>query len=151
MALLANASASVKSVSIIVILSYCLSYSESAILALSVTPGYFWPPHFWLWTAFTHCFLEIHWWEVVVDIVTVVLVGKLLEPLWGTLEMIIFFLVINTGVALVAAIFYYFLYMVTFNTELLFEVHIHGNRFSIYYISPFTKLLLFSAKMLLKV
>ena len=96
-ALLANASASVKSVSVIVILSYCLSYSESAILALSVTPGYFWPPHFWLWTAFTHCFLEIHWWEVVVDIVTVVLVGKLLEPLWGTLEMIIFFLVINTG------------------------------------------------------
>ena len=31
-----------------------------------------------------------------------------------------------TGVALVAAVFYYFLYMVTFNTELLFEVHIHG-------------------------
>lgn len=125
-ALLANASASVKSVSVIVILSYCLSYSESAILALSVTPGYFWPPHFWLWTAFTHCFLEIHWWEVLVDIVTVVLVGKLLEPLWGTLEMITFFLVVNSGVALVAAIFYYFLYMVTFNTELLFEVHIHG-------------------------
>merc|ERR1712088_874386 len=123
---LANASASVKSVSVIVILSYCLSYSESAILALSVTPGYFWPPHFWLWTAFTHCFLEIHWWEVVVDIITVVLVGKLLEPLWGTLEMITFFLVVNSGVALVAAIFYYFLYMVTFNTELLFEVHIHG-------------------------
>ena len=141
-ALLANASASVKSVSVIVILSYCLSYSESAILALSVTPGYFWPPHFWLWTAFTHCFLEIHWWEVVVDIVTVVLVGKLLEPLWGTLEMIIFFLVINTGVALVAAIFYYFLYMVTFNTELLFEVHIHGNKFSIHHISPFFENLL---------
>ena len=76
LALLANASAGVKCVSVIVLLSYCLSYSESAILALSVTPGYFWPPHFWLWTAFTHCFLEIHWWEVLVDIITVVLVGK---------------------------------------------------------------------------
>jgi len=125
-ALLANTSVGVKAVSIIVLLSYCLSYSESAILALSVTPGYFWPPHFWLWTAFTHCFLEIHWWEVLVDIVTVVLVGKLLEPLWGTLEMVIFFGIVNSGVALVAAVFYYFLYMVTFNTELLFEVHIHG-------------------------
>jgi len=125
-ALLANTSIGVKAVSVIVLLSYCLSYSESAILALSVTPGYFWPPHFWLWTAFTHCFLEIHWWEVLVDIVTIVLVGKLLEPLWGTLEMISFFVIINSGVALVAAVFYYFLYMVTFNTELLFEVHIHG-------------------------
>ena len=96
-ALLANTSVGVKAVSIIVLLSYCLSYSESAILALSVTPGYFWPPHFWLWTAFTHCFLEIHWWEVLVDIVTVVLVGKLLEPLWGTLEMVIFFGIVNSG------------------------------------------------------
>ena len=73
-ALVANASIGVKAVSATVLLSYCLSYSESAILALSVTPGYFWPPHFWLWTAFTHCFLEIHWWEVVVDMITVVLV-----------------------------------------------------------------------------
>jgi hypothetical protein len=79
------------------------------VLALSVTPGYFNPPHFWIWTgpdismmhyalctmhyalctmhyalctmhspAVTHCFLEIHLWEVVVDIFTVVLVGKLI-------------------------------------------------------------------------
>ena len=75
LALVTNASIGVKCVSAIVTLSYCLSYSESAILSLSVTPGYFWPPHFWFWTAFTHCFLEIHWWEIVVDIVTVVLVS----------------------------------------------------------------------------
>lgn len=55
-------------------------------------------------------------------------VGKLLEPLWGAMEMITFFVIVNTGVAIVAAIFYYFLYMVTFNTELLFNVHIHGER-----------------------
>ena len=46
----------------------------------------------------------------------------------GTLEMVTFFVVVNSGVALFAAIFYYFLYMVTFNTELLFEVHIHGKK-----------------------
>ena len=50
----------------------------------------------------------------------------MIEPLWGSIEMMTFFLLVNTGVAIVAAIFYYFLYMLTFNTELLFEVHIHG-------------------------
>ena len=41
--------------------------------------------------------------------------------------MLTFFAVVNSGVAIVCAIFYYFLYAVTFNTDLLFDVHIHGN------------------------
>merc|ERR1719461_2201162 len=125
-ALLANTSISVKIICLIMFSCYFLSFSESAILALSVTPGYFNPPHFWLWTALTHCFLEIHFWEVVVDVFTLVLVGKLIEPLWGALEMVTFFFIINTGVAVLCAFFYYILYMCTFNTELLFEVHIPG-------------------------
>merc|ERR1711972_151222 len=39
---------------------------------------------------------------------------------------ITFFFIVNTGVAVLCAFFYYLLYMCTFNTELLFEVHIHG-------------------------
>ena len=35
--------------------------------------------------------------QVAVDIFTVVLVGKLIEPLWGALEMMTFFFIINTG------------------------------------------------------
>ena len=77
-----------------------------------------------------------------VDIFTLVLVGKLIEPLWGALEMVTFFFIVNTGlwlvissltstavvlgVAVLSAFFYYLLYMFTFNAELLFEVHIHG-------------------------
>ena len=38
-ALVANSSLGVKCVSAIVLLSYCLSYSETAIISLSVTPG----------------------------------------------------------------------------------------------------------------
>jgi len=125
-ALLNNTSISVKIICLIMFSCYFLSFSESAILGLSVTPGYFNPPHFWLWTALTHCFLEIHLWEVVVDIFTLVLVGKLIEPLWGAMEMVTFFFIVNTGVAVLCAFFYYLLYMCTFNTELLFEVHIHG-------------------------
>ena len=63
--------------------------------------GYFNPPHFWLWTALTHCFLEIHLWEVVVDIFTLVLVGKLIEPLWGAMEMVTFFFIVNTGTVVI--------------------------------------------------
>ena len=33
---------------------YGLSFNSGAVEAISVTPGYFWPPHFWIWTAFTH-------------------------------------------------------------------------------------------------
>lgn len=54
------------------------------------------------------------------------LVGKLLEPLWGAFEMLIFFGAVNLGVAVLSSFFYYVLYMLTFNTQLLFEVHIHG-------------------------
>jgi len=125
-ALLHNTSTAVKAICLIVFCSYFLSFSEPAVLGLSVTPGYFNPPHFWVWTAFTHCFLEIHWWEVAVDIITLVLVGKLIEPLWGALEMVTFFAITNVGVAVTCAFFYYLLYMCTFNTELLFDVHIHG-------------------------
>ncbi|GFG34314.1 hypothetical protein Cfor_08940 [Coptotermes formosanus] len=126
LALLGNTSASVKFICIVVLCSYFLSFSDEAVRVLSVTPGYLLPPVFWIWTAFTYCFLEIHFWEVCVDIITVGLCGKLIEPLWGALEMMTFFAVVNMGVAVLSAFFYLILYVCTFNTDLLFSVHIHG-------------------------
>ena len=38
--------------------------------------------------------------------------------------MMTFFFIINTGVAVLCAIFYYILYMITENTELLFQVQL---------------------------
>jgi len=125
-AALANTGLFVKFVIAVTLLGYCLSFSDTLIDVLSVTPGYLLPPRFWLWTAFTHCFLEVHLWEVCIDVVTVVLCGKLLEPLWGGNEMLLFFLVVNVLVAVFSGFFYLFLYMCTFNTDLLFHVHIHG-------------------------
>lgn len=125
---LTQASLAVKIVIGVILAGYALSlWEDTALRVLSVTPGYFWPPHFWLWTAFTHCALEIHWWAVLLDVAAIALVGKLLEPLWGAIEMLVFFTVVNVGVAILSAFFYYLLYMVTFNTDLLFDVHIHGN------------------------
>jgi hypothetical protein len=62
-----------------VICSYLLSYYRPAIDFLSVTPGHLLPPSFWVWTLLTHPFLEIHLWEVFVDIVTVGLCGELVR------------------------------------------------------------------------
>ncbi|XP_012271067.1 transmembrane protein 115 [Orussus abietinus] len=125
-AFLGNMSNSVKFICIVVLISYCLSFSEDAVKALSVTPGYLLPPAFWIWTAFTFCFLEMHFWEVCVDIITMGLCSKLIEPLWGALEMMTFFAIVNVGVAVQSALFYLFLYMCTSDTDLLFDVHIHG-------------------------
>ena len=50
----------------------------------------------------TECCSEgIFSFQVAVDIFTVVLVGKLIEPLWGALEMMTFFFIVNTGKSLV--------------------------------------------------
>ncbi|TDG44902.1 hypothetical protein AWZ03_008710 [Drosophila navojoa] len=126
-ALLHNTSPVITLICLVTTVGYLLSYSETAVLLLSVTPGYILPNgKFWIWTAFTFCFIELHWWEVIVDVVTVGLCGKMLEPLWGQFEMFKFFALSNFGVSLVTTIYYLFYYMVTKNPTILFDVHIHG-------------------------
>lgn len=125
-ALLVNTSPTVKFICVVTLIGYLFSFSETAISILSVTPGYILPPSFTIWTAFTFCFLELYLWEVIVDIIIVGLCGKLIEPLWGQVEMMTFFAIINLGVAVLSSLYYLFVYMCTRNTELLFDVHIHG-------------------------
>lgn len=116
----------VKFVASAVILGYLLSFIRSAIPLITVTPGYVMPPNFCIWTYFTFCFVELHFWHVMVDIAVVILCGKLLEPLWGALDMLIFFLIVNVSVALCTCLVYLAVYMMTSNEVYLFEIHIHG-------------------------
>lgn len=125
-ALLGNASRPVKAVCLCVMLGYCVSWWSPGVDSLAVTPGLLLPPTCALWTPFTFCFLEAHFWAVVADIVTVGLCGKLVEPLWGRKEMLVFFAVTNVGVALVCASYFLFLYMCTRNPDYLFDVRIRG-------------------------
>ncbi|KAF2368678.1 Transmembrane protein DUF1751 eukaryotic [Trinorchestia longiramus] len=64
--------------------------------------------------------------KVCVDLVTLGLCGKLIEPLWGSYEMILFFLLVNICVAFISTVFYLILYMCTSNPMVLFGVHIQG-------------------------
>lgn len=125
-ALLINTSPSVKFICVVTVFGYLLSFSETAIRVLSVTPGYILPPSFCIWTAFTFCFLELYLWEVILDIIIVGLCGKLIEPLWGRYEMFSFFFITNIGVAILSSIYYLFVYFCTKDDEILFNVHIHG-------------------------
>ena len=61
-ALLGNTSLSVKIVCFCVIVGYFISFSDSAVKYLTVTPGYVFPPGFRIWTIFTHFFIEFHFW-----------------------------------------------------------------------------------------
>ncbi|XP_055606596.1 transmembrane protein 115 [Uranotaenia lowii] len=125
-ALLGNTSPSIKFICISTLIGYGLSFADRAVTILSVTPGYLMPPTFWIWTIFTFCFIELHFWEVMVDLITVGLCGKLIEPSWGQMEMLQYFAITNTGVAILTSFYYLFYSMITKDTELLFNVHIHG-------------------------
>ena len=125
-ALWKNISLLIKFLCISILCFYFLSYSEQAVDVISVTPGHIIPPQFWIWTAFTHCFMELHLWEVIVDWMTLGLCGKLLEPLWGTLEMFTFFGIVNLSVAVLSTMIYFFAYALTSNPHYLFSVQIHG-------------------------
>ncbi|KAJ8301208.1 hypothetical protein KUTeg_020195 [Tegillarca granosa] len=116
----------VKSIALAVTIGYFISFAKSAIPYIAVTPGYVMPPNFWVWTFLTHSFVELHFWDVLIDVSVVILCGKLLEPLWGAMDMLIFFIVVNTGVAIATSFLYISFYLVTKNEEYLFETYIHG-------------------------
>ncbi|XP_019718704.1 transmembrane protein 115 [Hippocampus comes] len=126
LAALASTSVVVKAISALVVLLYLLSWAVDTSYALGVTPGYLFPPNFWVWTLVTHGIVEQHAWSVVINVGTVMSCGRLLEPLWGALELLIFFAVVNVSAGLLAGLSYLLTYVATFNLDFLFAVRVHG-------------------------
>lgn len=126
LAALASTSVVVKSISVVVVLLYLLSFAVDTSYALGVTPGYLFPPNFWVWTLVTHGVVEEHVWGVVANVGTVMACGRLLEPLWGALELLIFFAVVNVLAGLLAGLSYLLTYIATFDLDFLFAVRVHG-------------------------
>ncbi|KAJ0064554.1 hypothetical protein NL108_009749 [Boleophthalmus pectinirostris] len=126
LAALASTSVVVKSISAVVVLLYLLSFAVDTSYALGITPGYLFPPNFWVWTLVTHGVVEQHIWGVVANVGTVMTCGRLLEPLWGALELLIFFAVVNVAAGLLAGLSYFLTYVATFDLDFLFAVRVHG-------------------------
>uniref|UniRef100_H3CKL4 Transmembrane protein 115 n=1 Tax=Tetraodon nigroviridis TaxID=99883 RepID=H3CKL4_TETNG len=126
LAAIASTSVVVKSISALVVLLYLLSWAVSTPYCLGVTPGYLFPPNFWVWTLVTHGLVEQHVWGVAANVGTVMACGRLLEPLWGALELLIFFAVVNVSAGLLAGLSYLLTYVATFDLGYLFAVRIHG-------------------------
>ncbi|KAK3102797.1 hypothetical protein FSP39_013982 [Pinctada imbricata] len=117
-----NSSVVVKTVAVLLVFGYFLTFIHSITDHITVTPGHF----AWVWTYASHSFIELHFWDVIIDIAVIILCGKLLEPLWGAMDMLIFYVVVTTFVAIATQFLYLSLYMVTKNVEYLFDTHICG-------------------------
>ncbi|XP_030640880.1 transmembrane protein 115 [Chanos chanos] len=123
---LASTSVVVKSICATVLVLYLLSWAVDTSYALGVTPGFLFPPNFWIWTLVTHSVVEQHVWGMAANIGTVMVAGRLLEPLWGALELLIFFAVVNVAAGLLAGLSYLLTYAATFDLDYLFAVRIYG-------------------------
>ncbi|XP_014823397.1 PREDICTED: transmembrane protein 115 [Poecilia mexicana] len=126
LAALASTSVVVKTISAVVVLLYLLAWAVDTSYALGVTPGYLFPPNFWVWTLVTHGLVEQHVWGVAASVGTVMACGRLLEPLWGALELLIFFAVVNVSAGVLAGLSYLLTYVATFDLDFLFAVRIYG-------------------------
>jgi len=91
-------------------IGYFLSFSPQAVHVLAVIPGRVMPPNFWIWTFLTHSFIEIHIWHTIIDVVVVFLYSKMIEPLWGTKELIRFYFIVTIPNALFATCIYFLFY-----------------------------------------
>ncbi|XP_071081810.1 transmembrane protein 115-like [Haliotis cracherodii] len=125
-AALGKSSVVVKFVAVSVTLGYLLSFLANVVSFITINPGFAMPPNFSFYSFFTYCFIEFHFWDVLIDIAVVILCGKLLEPLWGALDMLIFFLIVNVAVGILTAMCYLLVYLVTEDERILFSVNIHG-------------------------
>lgn len=126
------------------IVGYCLSFSAQCVRVLAVIPGRIMPPNFWIWfvghirsssrfslvrlprTFVTHSFIELHIWHTIIDVIVVFLYSKMIEPLWGTKELLKFYFIVTIPNAIFATFTYFVFYGLTFNEEYLFERPIYG-------------------------
>lgn len=77
-------------------------------------------------TFVTHSFIELHIWHTIIDVIVVFLYSKMIEPLWGTRELLKFYFIVTIPNALVATFTYFIFYGLTFNEDYLFERPIYG-------------------------
>lgn len=67
------------------LIKYFLTFNFTRLFRSLLSPGQ------WYWSSIsliTYPFVEYHWWQIVVDLLTISLCGTLIEPLWGQKEVV---------------------------------------------------------------
>lgn len=107
-----------------------LSFIEPLRVAFSITPRLLFPPHFYLWTVGTFCLIEASVFLLFYDLVCVHLASKLIEPLWGPVEIAKYFAIVNISVAFgttsVLLVAYAILIQFAEDPESVFELKFSG-------------------------
>ncbi|CAF1124248.1 unnamed protein product, partial [Brachionus calyciflorus] len=115
-----------KALCIGVIIGYLTTFTSDLDQILCIIPGKLLPPNFYLWTLFTHGFIEYRFIELILNCFLILLYSKMLEPLWGQIECIQFYFITTISVGLSTTIIYFILYAATFDELMIFNVSIHG-------------------------
>ena len=96
---------------------------------LTISPGDLLIPYNWLWTGLsilTYPFVELYFYQVLIDIIVVTLSCTLIDPLWGRKELFRFFLVINVAVGILSTAHYIMIYAAKGDAIYLYGVTIYG-------------------------
>ncbi|KJE93510.1 hypothetical protein CAOG_004290, partial [Capsaspora owczarzaki ATCC 30864] len=64
---------------------------------IALTPAFVVPPHIYIWTFFTAAFAEPRFITAVVCAMSILMIGKFIEPLWGGKELARFISIVNVG------------------------------------------------------
>jgi len=108
-----------------VTLFYCLSFIDGIEEHLGITPGNL-IPSFKIWTLFTYALIDVHWWNLVRNWVFICLAGRCVQPLWGDLELLLFYLITNTFSGLWTTFMFLLSFMAVGDEAFLFETKICG-------------------------
>lgn len=96
---------------------------------LTISPGSLLIPYNWLWTGLsvmTYYFIELYFYQVVMDIVVLTLSTTLIDPLWGRIELYRFFLVVNVSVGILSTAHYIIIYAIKGDAVYLYGVTVYG-------------------------
>lgn len=120
----------VQMVSIVLILLYLIQWSGDSVTDwLMLSPDSLLSVGQWyriLLSIFTHPFIELHFYILIIDIMSLSLLATLIEPLWGPKQVILFFWIVAIGSALMSCIHYILIYTITTDASQLFSTQIHG-------------------------
>ncbi|CAG2112041.1 unnamed protein product, partial [Medioppia subpectinata] len=144
--LITKLSPTVQMVSILMILLYLIQLSgDSVVDWLILSPDSVLSVGQWyrvLLSLFTHPFIELHFYMIIIDMISLSLLATLIEPLWGPKEVILFFWLVAIASAFLSCLHYILIYAITTDASQLFATRIHG-------LSPFCASMAVTVKQML--